>query len=198
MQYNKAWSHLKSESKSFLQVNLRILNWSTFNTRCENGAWSLQKGSRFYWLENATEVPIFTKVFHCRELISNDNHLIKHVQKLFVWFLSKQLCYISNLWMNYIYWTRRVFWVRLLHVMCLEFFPYSNFFLLSRVGGTTVTAEFVNLIEVGGTVTQAATHNKQQDCNKHIAMLSIHGRKCANNNAVGVSLTGCWAFCQSN
>lgn len=71
------------------------------------------------------------------------------------------------------------------------FFSCSHFFLLRRVGGTTVTAEFVNLIDVRGTVTQAATHNKQQDCNKHMAVLSIHGRKCANNNAVGVSLTGC-------
>lgn len=77
-----------------------------------------------------------------------------------------------------------------LHVLCLEFFSYSHFFLLSRVGGANVTAEFVNLIEVRGTVTQATTHHKQQDCNKHIAVLGIHGRKCANNNAAGVSLSG--------
>lgn len=38
-------------------------------------------------------------------------------------------------------------------------FSYSHFFLLSRVGGTNVTAEFVNLIEVRDTVTQATTHN---------------------------------------
>lgn len=43
------------------------------------------------------------------------------------------------------------------------FFSYSHFFLFSRVGGTNVTAEFVNLMEVRGTVTQATTHNKQQD-----------------------------------
>lgn len=70
------------------------------------------------------------------------------------------------------------------------FFSYSHFFLLSSIGGTNVTAEFVNLIDVRGTVTQATTYNKQQDCNKHIAVLGIRGRKCANNNAVGVSLTG--------
>lgn len=70
-------------------------------------------------------------------------------------------------------------------------FSYSHFFLLSSIGGTNVTAEFVNLIDVRGTVTQATTYNKQQDCNKHIAVLGIRGRKCANNNAVGVSLAGC-------